>query len=847
MNDVVPNVNSVLLRHALNAFYETGAVMEIRIPDCRMVTTNGRPDPRTGTYSGYFDHPERCAPVLEKSLAAADFSGVYVTLNPVPRDIASRSYNRLKFVGRKDATTADKDIDRRHRLLIDCDPNRPSGISSTEEEKESAYDKAIQVRGYLCSRGWPEPILGDSGNGWHLIYSIDLPAADTTVPAILQVLSGQFSDEKTKIDTTVGNPARICKLYGTAARKGDSTPDRPHRMSRIVYQPENLVIVPADLLAELAAEKKAPAPPTTTSSPSPASFDLDGFVARHFPDAEPKEWNGGTRWPLAACVFDPSHVGGSAAIMRSSSGVISYRCQHDGCSGRRWKDVRDLLEPKPVAEPDYAVIVTLSDVQPEEVSWCWYHRAAHGKITVIDGDPGLGKSMLSIDLVACVTTGAPLPGGGHYGPADVVIMTAEDGLADTVLPRLLAAGGDATRVTALTAIRAKGRERFPSLLRDVAMLEAVVLEKKAKVVIIDPLMAFLAGSDAHKDQDIRAALAPVAAMAERTGAAVLVIRHLNKGQGSQAIYRGGGSIGITGAARAVFLVAKDPQDDTRRIVACVKNNLAPMPPALAYTIVGVNGGSARLRWDPRPVEITADQLLAAGIEAAAGKGSAVDEAEKFLRDRLKEGPKLVTDLKSEAGAAGIRPATLRRAQKKLNVQHEKQTGKTGRWEWKLIQGGEGEQGAQGAQDLQGGQGEHLVPEPESFPAEDSEHEGEHVARLVNVEHLEHVERLTGEPEENPEEAPPDSPTAAPPPPPPPTDPNPPGILDTWIAEMTQRYGHEPNVQTEDLRAVAKALREFTPARRAEIIREYVWSDRPDLVESKHPLLGILEFIEGTRP
>lgn len=344
--------------------------------------------------------------------------------------------------------------------------------------------------------------------------------------------------------------------------------------------------------------------------------------------------------------------------------------------------------PKPpgaaAQEPDVATVVTLSDVLPERISWLWPRRAALGKITLVEGDPGLGKSLLTLELAACVSTGGELPGGGSFGPSDVVMMTAEDGLSDTIRPRLEAAGGDPTRIAALTAVRRKGKECFPSLLKDVELLEGVVRARRARLVVIDPLMAFLFGADAHKDQDVRSALAPVAMMAERTGAAVVVVRHLNKGVGTSAIYRGGGSIGIIGAARAGFLVARDPEDDARRYVACVKNNLAAMPPALAYRIEGTASGAARARFERRPIEMTADELLRKILEASDGRTTARREATDFLRAQLAGGKKVsVKVLQDEADGAGLSWRTVRRAQQRLRVVVEKAKGPNGEWIWSL--------------------------------------------------------------------------------------------------------------------------------------------------------------------
>src|SRR5918997_427133 len=188
-------------------------------------------------------------------------------------------------------------------------------------------------------------------------------------------------------------------------------------------------------------------------------------------------------------------------------------------------------------EPAQPVGKLLSEVEPEQVEWLWPGRLPLGKLAVLDGDPGLGKSALTLDLAARVSAGLELPDGGRCGPA----------------------GADNERIVALTMIGVGTRaERLVSLTQDLDAIEAAIGRVGAALVVIDPLMAFLTGkTDSHKDQDIRRGLAPLAALAERKGAAVLLVRHLNKSAGGNALYRGGGSIGIIGAARAGLVVAPD--------------------------------------------------------------------------------------------------------------------------------------------------------------------------------------------------------------------------------------------------------------------------------------------------
>ena len=185
------------------------------------------------TAAGYFDNPEALSEWAAK-LAEQGFS-VYVTANPVVPALLARAENKVKRPLRE--TTSDKDVLRRRWLPVDFDPERPAGVSSTDEEKQAALQRAREVYGYLKEQGWPEPVAGDSGNGAHLLYAVALPnnaGSLELVKGVLEALSFKFSDELVKVDTTTSNAARIWKLYGTTARKGDSTKDRPHRVSRLL-------------------------------------------------------------------------------------------------------------------------------------------------------------------------------------------------------------------------------------------------------------------------------------------------------------------------------------------------------------------------------------------------------------------------------------------------------------------------------------------------------------------------------------------------------------------------------------------------------------------------------------
>jgi hypothetical protein len=351
----------------------------------------------------------------------------------------------------------------------------------------------------------------------------------------------------------------------------------------------------------------------------------------------------------------------------------------------------------------------LSSVEPEEVSWLWPSWLALGKLALVDGDPGLGKSAMTLDLAARVSAGQTFPDGAPCEPGGVVLLSAEDGLADTIRPRLDAAGADTSKILALATVPDEnGHDRLLSIPEDIPIIEKGIRRVEASLLIMDPLMAFLSGdANSHRDQDVRRALAPFAGLAERTGAAVLVVRHLNKGAANNPLYRGGGSIGIIGAARMAFVVGKDPKDENRRVLASTKNNLAMPPQSLMFGLEEAESGSVRVNWLGHS-EVSAKDLLATSQDQE--HADARSEAVEFLNDVLADGPLPAKQVVEEADEAEISEKTLRRAKKLLDViaYRESAAGEkrgSGRWMWKLPMVKLVEDGVQGGhQDVQGGQG-----------------------------------------------------------------------------------------------------------------------------------------------
>ena len=305
----------------------------------------------------------------------------------------------------------------------------------------------------------------------------------------------------------------------------------------------------------------------------------------------------------------------------------------------------------------------MSDVQRVPIEWLWRNRIALGKQTLIGGEPGLGKSQLVIALAAAVTTGGRLPcDEGHAPLGNVVILSAEDDAADTIRPRLDAAGADASRVYQITAVQQRdgsGRRTF-NLQADLALLERTIVEVgDVRLVVIDPVSSYLGKVDSHKNADVRSVLEPLGDMASRRRVAVVAITHFSKGAGKSAVNAFIGSIAHVAAARAAFTVMRDPDsaDGARRLFLAAKNNLGPDAGGLAFRLEqrllpGDDLVASAVAWCEEKVTRTADDILSAS-KAGDGERSAKDDAMEFLRDVLAAGPVDALDIEAQARSAAM--------------------------------------------------------------------------------------------------------------------------------------------------------------------------------------------------
>jgi putative DNA primase/helicase len=342
-----------------------------------------------------------------------------------------------------------------------------------------------------------------------------------------------------------------------------------------------------------------------------------------------------------------------------------------------------------------AEIIRVSSVQAQPIKWLWPSRMALGKVTMVAGNPGLGKSQFTTYLASQVSNGGNWPAReGSCPHGSVLMLSAEDDIADTIRPRLEAAGADINRVHVLIAIKEATATRGFNLALDLQQLEKALTDiGDVKLIIIDPITAYLGATDSHKTADVRALLAPVSDLAARHGVAIIAISHLNKGGGSEAMVRITGSLAFVAAARGAYLIQKDPGDSTRRLFLPIKNNLGVDNAGLAFRIVEreTNGGirAPAIEWEDGRVTMSADEALAAASANDGEEGAALREAVEFLSGELKVGPVSQKTIKADATANGISERTLRRAKSTLGVVTRKMGMKEG-WTWELP-GAEGGQ------------------------------------------------------------------------------------------------------------------------------------------------------------
>lgn len=334
-----------------------------------------------------------------------------------------------------------------------------------------------------------------------------------------------------------------------------------------------------------------------------------------------------------------------------------------------------------------------STIKPVPIRWTWPGRIPRGKVSLFCGDPGGGKSQLTTDIAARVTTARAFPDDSPCEMGNVVILNAEDDAGDTIVPRLEAAGADINRVVILDAIReqggAKGNvRRVFNLQSDVGRLAAFVQKiGGASLIIIDPISAYLGKVDSHKNAEVRALLAVLGDMAAQHDMAVIGVTHFSKDTKAGAMMRVMGSLAFVAAARATYLVARDPADKNRRLFVPLKVNISPDRTGYAFTLEEVRIKSSegqidvsRVRWEASPIQMTADEVMQQA--ASHDQHSELAETKEFLLTILAHGPLASRQVYKECEEAGPSRRTIQRAGKAIGIEVLKD-GVRGGWSWRL--------------------------------------------------------------------------------------------------------------------------------------------------------------------
>lgn len=706
------SIDTAEVRKALSILIEPNTWHELRGID----PFGGRP-PRSRLING-----SNLDDAVESAKALSD-THVYWSLNPVTP--GARTANK-------------KTVTKRRWLLIDVDTVRIKEVSASDEEKEKSYTVAERVHQHLFFIGWPQPLMIDSGNGWHLLYRIDLPndpLSHQIIRGVTEALGEKFDNQYAIIDRVVHDSARISKLPGTMARKGIANVERPHRMARIIYQPEELKVVTFEQLRviggasggkrnrqgqaqQLYDESTNPRPPGSTIH---VGSGLESYVQKAIEDecfAVANSQNNSlgrnntlnrsafclgtlSQWPEAptykevhdrlyrAAVqagldIDPNC--GPHGITRSiesgwTSGIESPRPRPDTSKYRvngqpRANDTESAQLLQKIPEK---LTQGLDEIEVKTVEWLWQDRIARNFVSVFAGRTGMGKSFVTCDFIARLSRGDTAPFSDQKLTPGRTLVISEDPPEYMLGPRLLELKTDPSMVRFMTY---KAMAQFR--LDRIDMLEAAYHECGEPVlVVIDPPSNFCGRIDTHKDSELRGILMLIVEWINRHNCAMVFIMHLNKavGKGIDAITRLMGSAAWGTTARVVNIFEQDPDEPTQYLMAGGKSNIGIKAGTLAYKIEKTET-LATINW-VGPVETSADDAV-----NRVQKKPRVEKANDWIMDRFREQPSWPSeDLYAEAKACGISRSAIWEAQKDMPLERKKVTndGKSS-WCWSAPYG-----------------------------------------------------------------------------------------------------------------------------------------------------------------
>ncbi len=589
---------------------------------------------------------------------------VYYSVNPVETGSERAKKTTVSF---------------RRWFPVDVDTVKPKDAGSTEEEKIKAASVAGAILDHLLSIGWPAPLLIDSGNGWHLLYRIDLPADPFNKEVIkrcVYALGEKFSTAEVVIDRVTHDAARVFKLPGTMARKGPDTPERPHRMCRLVYEPDRIEIVPIELLKALGSPPKEPQAQTngkheTWDIPVTEHTDLTAYVqgaidqeSRAMAFSVPGNrntilntaaFNLGqmTSWPemserdTKAILEDLAR---KAGLPDDEIAKTIPRSWADGAKEPRKRPEKSTRQDKKSSIPPGKFIIWASSVTTRKVQWLDPGKIPLGKMTTFAGQTGLGKTFTICDLAARVTTGGLIPfgGGACYNRGKVLIISAEDDADDTIVPRFMELGGDLSRLALLSP---ESEEHFS--LSALEILNGCIGDMGSGVlmVAIDPPTSYLGKVDDHRNAELRGLLTPLKRWARDQNVALVFVTHVNKpgAHKIEALSRVMGSVAWVAAVRSAHMFCPDPEKPSRHLYLPLKVNNAKKRKGLAYEIVSTQGDMATLRW-LEEVSISADDAM----NQIMPRKSAGQSAVEWLMDRFREKTEWMSeDLRTLSRDAGL--------------------------------------------------------------------------------------------------------------------------------------------------------------------------------------------------
>lgn len=672
----------------------------------------------------------RICTTLEQGIEAAwelsDGQGVYVTLNPL---------TEIRQAAK------DKDVIGRRWLLIDVDAEKPTGENATDFEKQSAGDVICAILDYLEVEGWPRPLMVDSGNGWHLLYRIDLPnspLARQAVKAVLKALAKRFNTPKAKVDLSVHNASRISRLPGTWNRKGPQSDARPHRMAKLMAVPSTLEVVTTEQLEAVGRNDPIPAPKKERNSllVHADKGGLDRYVARvidlecdrvayALPGGAEGRNNALNRAAFAlGTMADWPEMNGSVArsCLQASADRAGLPEQEtlktikSGWEAGRSKP-RDRPEPnsnntsshgatEATAEPAIGepLTVRMDAVKEEKIDWLWPNRVAFGFIALFAGKTGSAKSFVTQDLSARASRGEAPPHGDKPSRPLKTLFISEDPLAAMLVPRLKEMDADETMIHFM-----KWEAMANFTLDNMKMMDRLHAETQFDILVIDPPANFLGRVDEHKNSEVRKMLQGLVAWITVHHVACIMITHFNKTvNGLDAVEKIMGSVAWGSVARITIGFCPDPKVGGQMLVGGTKSNLGEVAQSIAYKVVKTDT-LAIIEWCGLSDTTMTEAMDAVGSKPKRAAVNAVEWVTKLFTEKREWES---DEIKRLAKEAGVSDHSIFKSQevKDLPIDKRQRYGERGNfWVWIAREGWPREKQAESAESAESGPLSPFVP------------------------------------------------------------------------------------------------------------------------------------------